>query len=224
MSICGKCNRELDALTTRGLCLQCDLEVTKELREEKNKLLKTIYDNNFNLELICKITKKSINDIREFIKNNNIKKMNNNNYTCSSCGKSTNQIFSRYERTGLCEICVNKIVKNKKTASQVIKEPDVEGFTIDNSLLAVPNQNIPEPNIDYIEHTKVRKPVKIYHEEIEDETSNEPDTIEADMYNNPDDNINAITSDISDETVEIKPEVKEEVIEIAKGKRGRKKK
>ncbi len=157
MANCGKCNKDLSALTTKGYCLQCDMEVTKELRTQKNKLLRTIYENNFNVKLIAEITKRSENDIKEFIKTNNLKKMRDNNYTCSRCHKDTNQLFAKFDYTGLCEDCINKMVKEKAKHKTMI-EPKTEVSTIENTMVVKTNQKVSEPNIEYIEPLKFKKP------------------------------------------------------------------
>ena len=155
--ICGRCKRDLENLTSNGLCVQCSVENDKEIRERKQKFIKQIFDNNFNVTLISELTGKPKTYISEFIKNNNLKRLNENKYTCTKCGNIVDQVYTD-ELSGLCSDCINKLKKVKaKEINQKLRINEMATAISTPGKLKLVDDKVKDPSIEHIEHTKKLK-------------------------------------------------------------------
>ena len=162
--ICGRCKKELSNLTDNGLCVQCSMDNTREIKERKLKFVKQIFDNNFNVTLISELTGKPKQYITDFIKNNNLKRLNENKYTCTKCGKIVDQVYTN-ELSGLCLDCINKLKKVKaKEINQKLRINEFSTAIIDSGKVKLTDDKMKDIPTEHIEHTekiKYEKPIRV---------------------------------------------------------------
>ncbi len=158
--LCGRCKRDLDNLTSNGLCVQCSMEKDKENKEVRRHFIKQIFDNNFNVTLISELTGKPKHYIMEFIKNNNLQRFNENKYTCTKCGKIVDQVYTD-TLAGLCSDCLHKLKKVKaKELDQKLRINEMSTTTISDGKIKLSDNPMFDIPTEHIEHTgKIKKTI-----------------------------------------------------------------
>jgi RNase P subunit RPR2 len=109
MYMCQSCKGKFSNIGSNGLCIEC-CRKNRAVNIENEKMKQLIITNDFDYEIISSVTGKSIAEIEEFVKENEIKISKSLKlYRCSQCNRPTIHMYSKQGVTGLCRACAKEI-------------------------------------------------------------------------------------------------------------------